>query len=219
MSRIIKKIESEKIATKGLALYTRNNVGTHIGIKLGEGKQNSIIIGITHSDSLPLNFKTMNCEFTSLQLQNNNFNTNLKLINKESKAIFSIVDNKTLQLKNQKWLYKLQYTTGLTHKNEQEMLKEKILLYNKITYLSNSYNEKDYHILYQTKTKTEAISINNKERLVGLVGLQLYNEHIDPLVTLAKNLSFNDLNIANIMKNLAERNGVNNLISIINKSC
>jgi hypothetical protein len=215
MKHISKKLGLEKVKIKGLSLYTRAKVGTHIGMVLDEGKDNSIILGITHANSLSDDIKTISCDFSSLAEPNLN-NEVLKYKN-DSRAILTIVDKKTMLYKDQKVLGRLAYKTGLIHSIEQERLREKILLQNKITYLSNVYNSKDTYILYQTKTKTEAISLNNNKRLIELVGIEVYEKHFRPLHELGESLGEKRLSIAEILQEKISKEGIEGLIKIIEK--
>ena len=218
MKTISKKIGFETQNIKNLCLYTRSGVGTHIGMVLEHGKENSVIIGVTHARTLSNNIHTIDCDFSSLSINNSlvdNFNKTFK--KSESRAILTIVNNKTMEYKNQKILNYLQYKTGLINFKEQEYLKEKILLTNKITYLSNTYNSKDTHILYQTKTKTEAISITDNKRIINLIGYEIYEKHFKSLSDLPDILGEQRLSISDILKKKIDTEGIGAIVTLINK--
>lgn len=215
MKTISKKIGLEKQNIKNLSLFTRAKIGTHLGMLLDEGKDNSVIIGITHSDILPEGIKTVGCEFSSLAQINPYHSDTIK--KNESRAVLTIVNNKTLQFKNQKILSKLIYQTGLINHHEQEKLKTKILLKNKITYLSNTYRSEDTHILYQTKTKTEAVSLNNRDRLIELIGVDMYDRQFAPLVNLYSEIGEQKIPIADILKDKIGKEGIEGVMKILDK--
>lgn len=219
MKTLSKKIGLENQYVKNTFIYTRAKVGTHLGLLLEEGKENSIIIGITHAKSIGNNIQTVGCEFDSLCTSSGISIDNSKVLKtaKESRAILTIVDNKTMQYKNQKILNHLKYSTGLSNKFEQEKLKEKILLENKITFLSNEYNSEKTYILYQTKTKTEAIDIKNEVKIRNLIGDKMYSNHIAPMLDLVEKLGEEKLGIAHILKNEINNQGISGLFKIIQK--
>jgi hypothetical protein len=183
MKTLIKKTLSEPSITPKLTLFTRAKVGTHLGIVLDEGKANSLIIGITHAKTLQTGIPTIDCDFCSLikikkpleELSKPEIFEKVKKT--ESRAILTIVDNNTMQPKNQKQLYKLMASTGLIQKNEQDLLITKILLNEKFNYLANKFDNQKNYILYQTKNKAELVSIEDSERLTALLGLKLYEKH------------------------------------------
>lgn len=216
MKNFARKIGSETCKIENIALFTRNDVGTHLGMILDKGKLNSIIIGITHSKTLPHNFKTVSCEFNSL-VEKKDMEYVDKIRKSESKAILTIVDNRTMSYKNHRILQNLKYKTGLLNQREQENLKEGVLLKNKLTHLSNEYNNLDSHILYQTKSKTEAISINNEGRLIELIGKNAYDIHIKSLLELSSTIGDKRLSIVDILKDRVDRDGVGKVLEILNK--
>lgn len=221
MKNIVKKVGIEKASVKDLALFTRDKVGTHLGMILDKGKQNSIIVAITHSKSIGSEIKTFDCEFSSIEHQKptpeimNNLENVIKRV--ESRAFLTIVHNDTLKYKNQKILTKLVHKTGTLHDYEKELLKRKILFKNKIVYLSNEYNSEETHILYQTKTKTEAISIKNDTRIIELIGKEAYNENFKSLIDLPEEIGSNRMPISEILREKIEDEGIEGLMRIINK--
>lgn len=215
MKTISKKIGFEISPIKKLCLYSRAGVGSHLGMILEEGKQNSVIIGITHSKFLPIDLKTHPCNFSALTTYDKGEKLDQLIRKKESNAILTIIDNKTMNYKNHKILHNLIHRTGLINKYEQENLKKQILTKNKISHLANEYNSEKTHILYQTKTKTEAIDINDKKRIIELVGLEIYDKNFKPLIELPMELGSQKLPIANILNEKSEKSGIEAICKIL----
>jgi len=217
MKHVVKKIGIEKASIKEACLFTRAKVGPHLGLVLDSGKANSILIGITHADALNKEINTIDCEFSSLINKPEVFNNIMLKKVKESRAVLTIVNNETLNYKNPKLLEKLKYSTGLSHYPEQNYLKSKILFRNKIQYLSDEYNSKDPCILYQTKNKTEIVSIKNEERLIELVGINSYNNYFKPILDLSLILTEKKLPLADILIDKMNSDGIEGLMKILNK--
>jgi hypothetical protein len=129
-----------------------------------------------------MGFETYGCDFKEIcEVTENMPEIEENFVKEESRAILTIVDNKTIEYKNQKILSVLRYKTGLMHEKEREELKEKVLLKGKQTYLENTLKSQETHILYQTKKKIEGIPLSDKKRLVELVGHESYDEYFGGL--------------------------------------
>lgn len=211
MKNIAKKIGLEKTNVKTACLFKRAKVGPHLGLILDRGKANTILIGITHAKALNTNINTIDCEFSSIIDKVSPHHNDIKYA--ESRALLTIVNNETLTYKNPILLSNLKYSTGLTHYPEQEKLKSTILFRSKIIFLSDKYNSKDPSILYQTRTKTEIVSLKNEERIIELVGLKSYDEYFKPLIDL--DLGENRSSIADILLKKIDNDGVEGLMKIL----
>lgn len=214
MRNIVKKTGLEKISIKENCLFTRKKIGPHAGLVLHKGKANSIIIGLTHAEKIDNKINTIDCDFIELSSKLINKEENIEKTNlKQTRAILTIVCNNTLKYKNNNVLDKIISSAGLENYSSQEKLKTKILFHNKIIMLSDKYNSKDASILYQTKTKTEVVSIKNKERIVELIGMQTYEEYFQPLIDL--DLGQQRSSIPDIIAEKIEKDGLEGLFKIL----
>lgn len=197
-------------------IFYRTSVGNHLSLPLHQGKSNSVVVAITHSKLVGNAVKTIQCDFSAISKEfTTNISNKLFLKEVESRSLLMIVSNNTLNVQNTKQLNKLIYKTGLHHSNEQQRLVNKILTEKKLTYISNFYNQKDTHILYQTKYKNELISIDDSKRLIQLVGHEVYDEFFFPLIDLSSITNDNPGTIANILMNKADKEGLVGVLNII----
>ena len=215
MKYFAKKVGLENSAVQGPEIFKRAGVGIHMVLPLEKVKSNSVVLSITHSQILQKSIKTVNCDFSALSTY---IEDKIYPILKkdESMALLTIVSNNTF-VKSWKKLCDLKYRTGLINTNEREILKVKLLLKAKLTYISNRYSSKETYILYQTKYKTELVALSNKERLVELIGLEVYERCFDPLIKLGDSIGESKAPIADILKNKIDKDGIGSVMEILKK--
>jgi len=199
------------------SLYISNKV-PHSYIETYSTDERSCGLAITHSKTLKDGIKTVSCDFSSISNPNplSNAADSPYSSNDESMAILTIVSNDTF-LKSWRKLGDLRYRTGLINSVDRDKLQSKIMLRQKLTYISNRYSSEDTHILYQTKSKTELVSLNNRDRLIELVGIDTYNKCFEPLVTLVDDFGETRAPIADILKNKIDKEGISGVVEILKK--